>query len=77
MAGSMSFRLSPIHEARNVTLDQRDWDSVRDRLLQLEEEQRRIAHEMALFQEGVKERLNVFNLLLSKLEAAMARKDLE
>ena len=49
---------SPLNEPRYITLDQRDWDSIRDRLLQLEEEQRRMAHEMALLKEGIKERLN-------------------
>ena len=66
---------SPLNGPRYVTLDQRDWDSIRDRLLQLEEEQRRMAHEMALLQEGIKERLNEQRLLLARLESALVGKD--
>jgi len=66
---------SPINEPRYIQLDQRDWDVVRDRLLKLEEEQRRMAHEMALLQEGIKERLNEQRVLLARLESTVAGKD--
>jgi hypothetical protein len=67
---------SPINSPRVVQLDQRDWDSIRDRLLRLEEENRRLANDLALFQQGMKERLDVFSLLLSGFEARLVGKDM-
>jgi hypothetical protein len=66
---------SPINEPRYVQLDQRDWDSVRDRLLQLEEEQRRLNNQLLLLMQGVKERFDVLGVLLARLEGSVAGKD--
>lgn len=59
------------------TGDRRDWNGMRERITELEAENRRLRSEMALFQEGVKERLDVFSVLLAGLESALARKDVE
>jgi len=59
-----------------MIVDPRDWNAWRDRLLKVEEEQRAMRREMALYQQGCKERLDVISVLLSRLEDAVARKDL-
>jgi hypothetical protein len=68
---------SPLNEPRFIQLDQRDWDSMRDRLLHLEEDNRRLNTQMLLLMQGVKERLDVFSVLLARLESTVAGKDVE
>ena len=80
---------SPINEPKYITLDQRDYDRIRDRLLHaeeavdaasaritaLEESNRRLNAQMLMLMQGVKERLDVYGVLLSRLESTVAGKD--
>lgn len=54
--------ISPINEPKHLLIDQRDWDSMRQRLLRLEEE---IA--------ALKEAMNERDLLLSRIADTLAR----
>jgi hypothetical protein len=55
-----------------VMLDRRDLNSIRERLAFLEDKQRAQENQMALLMQGVKERLNVFGVLLTRLETIVA-----
>jgi hypothetical protein len=66
---------TPFNEHRYVEIDQRDWDRIRDRLLHLEEDNRRLNAQMLMLMQGVKERLDVYGVLLARLESSVARKD--
>lgn len=58
-----------------ISVDRRDWNSLRDRVIKLEEDNRRLHNQMALFMNGCKERIDVFSVLLARFEADLARKD--
>ena len=66
---------TPFNKPRSVQLDQRDWDSIRDRLLKVEEDNRRLNAQMLMLMQGVKERLDVYGVLLTRLESTVAGKD--
>lgn len=66
-----------------MDIDPRDWKRLRERMIYAEEhirelqsENKRIRAEMALFQQGVKERLDVFGLLLTGVENTVDREKL-
>jgi hypothetical protein len=67
---------TPINPPEMILIDRRDFNSLRDRVLHLEEELRRQAREMALFQQGAKERFDVISVLLARLEDTVAREKL-
>lgn len=54
--------ISPINEPKHLLIDQRDWDSMRQRLLRLEEE-------IAALKEAFHER----DLLLTRIADTLAR----
>ena len=58
-----------------ITIDRRDLNSMRERLCALEESNRKMAQQMALFMNGTKERFDAFSLLLDRLKAEVAGKD--
>jgi hypothetical protein len=62
---------------RDISAVRNDLAKVYDHIYALEESNRQLHREMALMQEGVKERLNVYGVLLSRLEAALAGAKLE
>ena len=68
--------MKPIDPQDRIEIDRRDWDSLRDRVIHLEENNRMLFRTMGLLQQGIKERFDEQRLLLSRLESAVERKDL-
>ena len=62
---------------RDISAVRNDLARACDRLLKVEEEQRAMRREMALYQQGCKERLDAISVLLTGLSAEVARKDME
>jgi hypothetical protein len=60
---------------RDISAVRNDLARACDRLLKVEEEQRRLNNQLLLLMQGVKERFDVLGVLLTRLESAVAGKD--
>jgi hypothetical protein len=70
-------RLTPIQAPDYVLIDRRDLNSIRERLAFLEDANRDIRNQLALMQQGIKERHDEQRrLLLAWTENAVAREKL-
>ena len=58
-----------------MTIDPRDLQALRDEIVLLKEDNRSLHREMALYQQGCKERFDAISVLLARLEAAVVGRD--
>lgn len=69
--------LSPINDPQYILLDKRDWDAIRARLSNLEDDNQNIRMQITLLMQGVKERFDEHQrLLLARIESPLERKEL-